>query len=43
MFELETKRLILRDVQVTDFQSLHDLRTNPEVTHFLDYINTLYN
>ena len=40
MFELKTSHLILRDILESDFASMHRLRTNPDVTRYMDYIQS---
>lgn len=40
MFQLETKRLILRDLLESDFEAMHKLRSNPDVTRYIDYVES---
>lgn len=40
MFQLETKRLRLRDLLESDLEAMHKLRSNPDVTRYIDYIES---
>jgi [ribosomal protein S5]-alanine N-acetyltransferase len=40
MFAIKTKRLILRDLLAEDESALHQLRSNPAVTQYIDYIKS---
>lgn len=40
MLEMQTQRLILRDITASDFDCMHRLRTHPEVTRYMDYIQS---
>jgi len=40
MFEIHTKRLILRDILETDFAILHQMRSNGTVTRYIEYIKS---
>ena len=40
MFKLQTERLVLRDLAIVDWAVLHRLRTDPQVTQYMDYLKS---
>lgn len=40
MLELKTGRLLLRDLLLADFEAIHALRSDPDVTRYMDYIKS---